>query len=60
VNRLLAYRTEEQGIPCAINVFDPSSIEDLLRLGVDHLINSQKVGVDRIVEALSKRGVFAP
>lgn len=60
VNRLLAYRTEENGVPCAINVFDPASIEDLLELNVEHLINSQKVGVDRIVKSLSEKGVFAP
>ena len=60
VNRLLAYRTEEAGVPCAIHAFDPTSIEDLLRLGVEHLIDSQRVGVDRMVESLSARGVFAP
>ena len=60
VNRLLAYRTEESGVPCAINVFDPASIEDLVKLKVEHLINSQKVGVDRMVTSLSEKGVFAP
>ena len=59
VNRLLAYRTEQAGVPCAIHAFDPASIDDLLKLGVEHLIDSQRVGVDRMVEALSARGVFS-
>ncbi len=57
-NRLLAYKTQEAGVPCAINVFDPYSASDLLRLQVEHLINSQKAGVDRIAAELSSRGVF--
>ncbi len=59
-NRLLAYRCREMGVPCSINVFDPGSVGDLMRLGVDHLIEAQRIGVDRIVEELSERGVFAP
>ena len=58
VNRLLAYQTHQAGVPCAINVFDPYSAADLRRLDVEHLINSQKVGVDRIVAQLGKQGVF--
>ncbi|TVR66648.1 MAG: portal protein [Gemmatimonadales bacterium] len=60
VNRLLAYKTEEAGVPCAINVFDPYSAADLRLLHVEHLINSQKAGVDRIVSELGARGVFEP
>jgi Kef-type K+ transport system membrane component KefB len=60
VNRLLAYRASEAGVPSAINAFDPTSVPDLRRLNVDHLIDSQKVGVDRIVDELGEQGVFSP
>jgi Kef-type K+ transport system membrane component KefB len=58
VNRLLAYRSERAGVPSAINSLDPATAEDLRRLGVTHLINSQKLGVERITRSLRELGVF--
>jgi len=60
VNRLLAYRAAEEGVPSAINAFDLHGVAALERLSVDHLIDTQQVGVDRIVAELGERGVFEP
>jgi Kef-type K+ transport system membrane component KefB len=58
VNRLLAYRAKRAGIPSAINSFDPAMAQELRSLDVTHLINSQKLGVDRIAQHLKDEGVF--
>ncbi len=58
VNRMLAYRASEAGIPCAIHAFDPGSLRELDERGVDYLIDTQEVGVDRIVATMGEKGVF--
>ncbi|TVP58279.1 MAG: portal protein [Gemmatimonadales bacterium] len=58
VNRLLAYRAQQAGVPCAIHSFDPASTIDLNRLGVEYVIDSQDVGVDKIVRVMGEKGVF--
>jgi Kef-type K+ transport system membrane component KefB len=58
VNRLLAYRAAQAGVPAAINSFDAQTSEELLRLGVAHLIDSQRIGVDRFADLLHDQGIF--
>jgi Kef-type K+ transport system membrane component KefB len=58
VNRLLAYRAAQAGVRSAINSLDAHTTEELRRLGVTHLIDSQRVGVDRITEILREEGIF--
>jgi Kef-type K+ transport system membrane component KefB len=57
-NRLLAYRCQEVGTPCAIHAFDAEMALDLARLGVDFLIDSREEGLIRVAEALQKEGVL--
>jgi voltage-gated potassium channel Kch len=58
VNRLLAYRAEQAGMPSAIHTFDAESTLDLDRAGVDFIIDSQALGVDRVVRAAYELGSF--
>ncbi|MEX2530012.1 MAG: cation:proton antiporter [Gemmatimonadota bacterium] len=58
VNRLLAYRAAEAGVPCAIHSFDVESTIDLDRMGVDFVIDSQAMGVERVVRAAYAQGAF--
>lgn len=41
VNGLLAYRCRELGVPVAIHAFEPEQAEELLELGVDHVLVSK-------------------
>ncbi|CAN5662854.1 cation:proton antiporter [soil metagenome] len=60
VNRLLAYRARDLGIPSVIHVFDRGIEEELEDLGVTHLLNSRAAGVRSILEELSGQGAFRP
>lgn len=46
-NRLIAYRTQKDGVPTAIHAFDGSVIDNLKDLGVERLIEPRKDGVER-------------
>jgi Kef-type K+ transport system membrane component KefB len=60
VNRLLAYRCREAGVPSAIHAFDREMALDLEAMDVDFLIDSREEGLDRVTEALRAKGVFRP
>jgi Kef-type K+ transport system membrane component KefB len=57
-NNLLAYRAHEAGVPSSIHAFDPSLIDDLERIGADHLMVSKHDGIRQVVAALQLAGVI--
>lgn len=58
VNNLLAYRCRELGVPVSIHAFDPGAADDLLQIGVDHLMMSKLDGVRPMEAELASRGVL--
>jgi len=60
VNRLLAFRCRERGVPCIVHAFDGSLVPDLERLGVDHLVDSKMQGNLRVVSILAEEGIARP
>jgi Kef-type K+ transport system membrane component KefB len=57
-NNLLAYWCREAGVPSSIHAFDVSVVEDLQGIGVNHLMLSKNVGVQRIAVELRRAGVL--
>ena len=49
-NNLIAYRARQAGVACAIHGFDENVLDDLEALEVDHVINSKKLGVAKLIE----------
>jgi Kef-type K+ transport system membrane component KefB len=60
VNRLLAYRGRQFGVPSVIHAFEESMEKELQGLGVAHLLNSRAAGIDRISRELQEEGIFGP
>lgn len=59
-NRLLAYRAQRAGVPAAIHALDREMVSELRRIGVDHLLNSRRAGVEQTAEVLREEGVYQP
>jgi Kef-type K+ transport system membrane component KefB len=57
-NNLLAYWCRESGVPSSIHGFDESVVEDLRRIGVNHLMMSKNSGIQRIALELRRAGVL--
>jgi len=57
-NSLLAYRCKTNGVPCAIHAFDPSLVDELREIGVDHIIIPKNDGARRMALLLREAGVF--
>ncbi|HKK07996.1 MAG TPA: cation:proton antiporter, partial [Gemmatimonadota bacterium] len=57
VNGLLAYRCRELGVPVAIHAFEPEQAEELLELGVDHVLVSKHEVARELAAALRGLGV---
>lgn len=57
-NSLLAYRCVQAGVPVSIHAFDTSLIDELRRIGVDHLIVSKHAGARLIARRLREEGVL--
>ena len=58
VNRLLALRAREAGVPAIIHAGDMVMERELGELGVALAVNSRAAGVDRIIEELQNEKVF--
>jgi Trk K+ transport system NAD-binding subunit len=58
INRLLAFRCSELGVPCSIHAFDQSLVAELSQLGASHVMESRRVGLDRVLDALHDAGVY--
>ena len=59
-NRLLAYRAQRGGVPAAIHALDREMVGELRRIGVAHLLNSRRAGVEQTAEVLKEEGVYTP
>jgi Kef-type K+ transport system membrane component KefB len=57
-NNLLAYWCRQAGVPSSIHAFDVSVVEELQSIGVNHMILSKNVGVQRIAAELRRAGVL--
>jgi Kef-type K+ transport system membrane component KefB len=57
-NNLLAYWCQQAGVPSSIHAFDVSVVDELQSIGVNHLIQSKNVGVQRIAAELRRAGVL--
>jgi Kef-type K+ transport system membrane component KefB len=57
-NNLLAYRCRRAGVPASIHAFDTSLIDDLRRIGVEHIIVSKHDGTRQIAQRLRQAGVL--
>ncbi len=55
-NDLLAYRSREAGVPCAVHVHDLREMENLLAVGTDYLMISKVDGVKRLNAKLRELG----
>jgi Kef-type K+ transport system membrane component KefB len=58
INRLLAFRCSEHGVPSSIHAFDQSLVDELKGLGASHVMESRRVGLDRVLDALHDAGVY--
>ncbi len=58
VNRLLAYRGTQLGIPTVIHAFDQVAERELEPFNVTLLLNSRAAGVDEMTRELAEEGVF--
>jgi hypothetical protein len=58
-NNLLAYWCTTNGIPSSIHAFDTSVIDELNEIGVNHLMISKNIGIQRIAGELRKQGVLS-
>ena len=58
VNRLLAYRGTQLGIPTVIHAFDQVAERELKPFNVTLLLNSRAAGVDEMTRELAEEGVF--
>jgi len=58
MNRLLAFRAREAGVPAIIHAGDMVMERELEELGVALAVNSRAAGVDRIIEELQNEKVF--
>jgi Trk K+ transport system NAD-binding subunit len=56
-NNLLAYRCRKAGVPSSIHAFEKSVVEELRRIGVNHLMMPRHNGIRRMVGELRRRGV---
>jgi Kef-type K+ transport system membrane component KefB len=57
-NSLLAYRCRLHGVRCAIHAFDPSLVDELREIGVDHIMIPKNDGARRMAVLLREAGVF--
>jgi Kef-type K+ transport system membrane component KefB len=60
VNRLLALRARDAGVPAVIHAGDQVLERELEELGVALAVNSRAAGVERLMVNLQERGVFRP
>ncbi len=60
VNRLLALRAREAGVPAVIHAGDLIMEKELEDLGVALAVNARAAGVERLMVELRDRGVFRP
>lgn len=60
VNRLLALRAREAGVPAVIHAGDQLLEKELEDLGVALAVNARAAGVERLMVELQDRGVFRP
>ncbi len=51
-NNLFAFRCRQLGVPVAIHAFDRTVVPELEALGVDHIINSKRAGVEEVIRLL--------
>lgn len=58
VNELLAWQCRRAGVPCSIHAFDPSLMDELLEIGVDHLLVPKQQGVGLMEARLRALGVL--
>ncbi|HSG49629.1 MAG TPA: cation:proton antiporter, partial [Longimicrobiales bacterium] len=58
VNDLLAYQCRLAGVPTSIHAFDPSLSDELLEIGVDHLLIPKQEGVGLMESRLRSLGVL--
>ena len=58
-NNLLALRCRELGVPCSIHAFDRSVVDELRRIGVNHLMVPKNNGIRRVLEELRERGIVS-
>ena len=57
-NALLAYRCTRMYIPISVHAFDPSLADELLELGVDHVMISKVDGIRLVEVELHRLGVM--
>ncbi|MBR9989263.1 MAG: cation:proton antiporter [Gemmatimonadetes bacterium] len=57
-NNLLAYWCRNLGVPSSIHAFDRSVIDELNDIGVNHLMISKNIGIQRIAGELRRQGVL--
>jgi Kef-type K+ transport system membrane component KefB len=57
-NNLLAYWCRLLGVPSSIHAFDNSVIEELNEIGVNHMMVSKNIGIQRIASELRRQGVL--
>lgn len=55
-NNLLAYRCRQAGVPASVHAFERSVIDELRRIGVNHLMIPKNIGIRRMVGELRRRG----
>ncbi|GAB4111347.1 MAG: cation:proton antiporter [Acidobacteriota bacterium] len=54
-NNLFAFRCRQLGVPVAIHAFDSTVVPELEALGVEHIINSKRAGVEEVIRLLEGR-----
>jgi Kef-type K+ transport system membrane component KefB len=57
-NNLLAYWCRLLGVPSSIHAFDNSVIDELNEIGVNHMMVSKNIGIQRIASELRRQGVL--
>lgn len=57
-NNLLAYKSAQAGIPCAIHAFDRSLMQDLLDLDAEYLLTPKIDGIVKQLEILRQEGLL--
>lgn len=60
VNALLAYRCARLGVPTSIHAFDTTLVDELLEMGVDHVMLPKHDGIRGMEEELIGLGVVGP
>ncbi len=59
-NRLLVYRCLAVDVPCAVHAFDQEAAQEISQLGPTFLIDSRRVGIERLTAELKREGIFSP